>query len=1036
MMKDPAKKKLFHLIALVFSFCAFSLSNGTATAGSEYRCSNHSHHDLVFHPDQHGNIIYQFTGDLTCWHHQDASTADSIFTFGVIHDTDKEQRAGHYRVTVQVNGKSVQEKISYRMAGWPEASINTKYTCAHDPFTTKNPACVLRTQSNEPFPTTYGTAIAKAAYNSVPLSIGLYNGDLPANLNKAATPPAQQDHSPPKQEDLAGPSAKSLVTDITYTKHSFSNDRRKYFFNFTTQQGCYQVGADTAANDHNPCSRTEKLDAMATKYINGQNVDISIRGSGHHIDLSYRCDNINDPFLDPTNRCHLVHSPSSFTDSLAKGLVQQKYPLVGLFAKTIANAKRQQLIWKALADSMKPKIFAAGKAAPPEGSKLVFGTDNELILDVDSSRDIKRDGDWPVTFFVKGQNGHVRDVHGKTIDFPITSKYTGNSYNSTVWSIGPLEPGEYKFFATIPISLTQEKQSKTIHFQVRSHLTPKEAPVITSPQENQKLPAGKAVLMKVLVAPTWFGTDFDAKVEIEHSRLAKQEPYKSYSTVILDNHDGSGSVGGQHHFNDVTGDFRMRARMLNNGKPSGPWSEWHHFHIGGKAIPLMHRGLAIVSPKEGESYTGTIPVKISLPETMKKEGKLTLIWAQSGNGAARMLKQKSVTIKPNIFFATTQDVGELVNKAGGEVGEIQLSISLEGSDKHDAARFHVGVLGTPVQNPGQKMSGHLSLAHKGLHGDLTTKMQMDKKQALETGIRSINPQPEPPGKTARTMRMPLQVVPIGKKFQLSAAIPFQIRNTPFSRLPFEVRYRSGSTGPYKAASRIRHEFARKNGQTMLTLHPDKPGQYQVRFRANHKSAWTPWQSFQVTGPNRAAHLARNIKLHPASTRAINPQPEPSGKNARMLHTTIQRPKRLVGNISTTNTLTAKPISLVAPTITTPKNGQKFMLTGKSTHIKAKISHASGQQVRVQVEQKKKGHFVPIKKGITIHSGKSTTSVDIVARGTGQYRLRAKNSSGKASWSGWTKFTVDHLMKKKLHFDNQKSGKNIFKPKNGISTGLR
>jgi hypothetical protein len=558
---------------------------------------------------------------------------------------------------------------------------------------------------------------------------------------------------------------------------------------------------------------------------------------------------------------------------------------------------------------MRPAIIVKGKSvAKDNGYEAMPGSaqqaseirpGNEIMLKVESARDVKRIGEQPVQFIIENSDCPtcpVIDSAGKKIHFPLSGKYSGNSYNTTVQTIPGLAPGNYRFFTRMSATLFKMIESKKIPFTVKK-----------------------------------------------------------------------------------------------------------------RTISLMHRGLAILSPKEGQSYTGTIPVRISLPETMKKKGKLTLTWAQAGNGAARLLKQRTITVKPAVFFESEQDIGDLVAKADKEVGEIQLSISLEGSDKHDAARFHVGVLGTPVQNPGQKMSDHLSLAHKGLHSGLATKIQMDKQQALATGIRSINPQPEPPGKTARAMRMPLQVIPIAKHFQLSTAVPIKIRNTPFSRLPFEVRYRSGSTGSYKAATRISHKFARKNGQTTLILHPDRTGQYQVRFRANHKSAWTPWQSFQVTGPNRAAHLARNMQLHPVSTRAINPQPEPPGTNARMLHTTMRRPKGQLGDISTTNTLTAKPISIVTPTILTPKNGQKFMLTGNSIHIQARIGHANGQKIKVQVEQKRKGGFVPIRKGVQVHPGTTQSSVDILAGGPGAYRLRVKNSGNRASWSRWTTFTVDRLM---------------------------
>jgi len=287
---------------------------------------------------------------------------------------------------------------------------------------------------------------------------------------------------------------------------------------------------------------------------------------------------------------------------------------------------------------------------------------------------------------------------------------------------------------------------------------------------------------------------------------------------------------------------------------------------------------------------------------------------------------------------------------------------------------------------------------------------------------SINPQPEPPGKTARLTQLPLRIVPVATKFQLPATVPIRISNTPFSRLPFELRYRTGTTGPYKPISKIKHNFTRKNGQTILTLHPDRPGQYQVRFRANHKAAWTPWQSFQVTAGG--AKLARNIKMlkmHPAALnrpikipnatkKSIKPQSKPEKRNVRRSHMPVRKVNGQVRTRANTNGLTTKPISIVMPTVISPKKGQKFMLTGKAVHIKAAITHARGQKIRVQVEQRRKGRFVRLKKGITIRPGKDQTSVDILVQATGEYRVRAKNNWPKAPWSHWTNFAVDRLMK--------------------------
>jgi hypothetical protein len=129
-------------------------------------------------------------------------------------------------------------------------------------------------------------------------------------------------------------------------------------------------------------------------------------------------------------------------------------------------------------------------------------------------------------------------------------------------------------------------------------------------------------------------------------------------------------------------------------------------------IPHMHRKLDIHLPKEGQIYTGTIPVKISLPESMKTPKRLTLTWSQVAGSASRMLMRKSVIVKPTVFFETKQNVAALVAKAGGEAGKLQLRVSLQGYPKTLSKTFNVGVLGNPVQNSSQKMSGSIGWGNK------------------------------------------------------------------------------------------------------------------------------------------------------------------------------------------------------------------------------------------------------------------------------------------------------------------------------------
>jgi hypothetical protein len=174
-------------------------------------------------------------------------------------------------------------------------------------------------------------------------------------------------------------------------------------------------------------------------------------------------------------------------------------------------------------------------------------------------------------------------------------------------------------------------------------------------------------------------------------------------------------------------------------------------------------------------------------------------------------------------------------------------------------------------------------------------------------------------------------------------------------------------------------------------------------------------------------MAGRLQLTPGATRAINPQPEPPGKQTRVFHTSVGRQDRLAAGRSRATGLTAKPIPIVMPTIKSPQNGQKFMLTGKSMHITARISHANGQKIGVQVQRKQKGNFANMRKGIRINQGKMETTVNILISQTGTYRLRVSNGSKGASWAGWTTFTVDRLMKKAPRLNTKMPGLHITTP---------
>ena len=287
------------------------------------------------------------------------------------------------------------------------------------------------------------------------------------------------------------------------------------------------------------------------------------------------------------------------------------------------------------------------------------------------------------------------------------------------------------------------------------------------------------------------------------------------------------------------------------------------------------------------------------------------------------------------------------------------------------------------------------------------------KPAAIMGQKSINPQPEPPGKQIHSISMPLVVIAHPRSFRPTESIKISVKNTPFSRLPFELRYRPAAGKPYRMVKQPDHSFNRKNGVTSLLLSLKQPGQYQVRFRANHKAPWTSWNSFQIMeNPAKAAALAQKMRITPAAARMINPQPEPPGKmmHSNVAHHITSRTTKPKNHLSTGPGLTAAQIHIAPPQIRQLHNGRKFMLTGGKVHIKTKVEYAGREKIQVEVQQeKKKGRYVTIHPQTRLSRSGNITTTDIPLAATGNYRLRVR-AGNKARWGNWITFTVDKLMK--------------------------
>jgi len=317
-----------------------------------------------------------------------------------------------------------------------------------------------------------------------------------------------------------------------------------------------------------------------------------------------------------------------------------------------------------------------------------------------------------------------------------------------------------------------------------------------------------------------------------------------------------------------------------------------------------------------------------------------------------------------------------------------------------------------VASPGKDL--HTFLPKEGIR---VAQSEKGKLSGI-TNKNSINPQPEPPGKQIKHTNMPLSIMPHAHIYRQSEKIRIVIKNTPFKRIPFELRYRPAASKQYKIIKKSDHTFTRVNGISTLNFILKNPGEYQVRFRANHTTPWTNWSSFKVLeNPSGFAAMAHTMRIMPTASRAINPQPEPPGKSSKMRSVTAGR-RTVATKVYQSKSVTK--LQWPALKIHAPRNGQKYMLTGNTMHIKAAITHGNGQQIQVEVKVKNGGRFIPVKTRISKHQMKTKTDVDILISNPGEYRLRVRPQRKNGRWTAWINFSVDTPMKHRSQLSLQKT----------------
>jgi len=957
------------LVLLLFSHPA--LASDTYNACTAYPDDN------LAWQQQGKATYYTFSGSLKCHLHHNFEPFQAWVPYDNRHSTE------FYTGKVWVEKGKVTEKLWLADSGFPGApTIETIYSCSADPFQSKNHRCRIISRKY-PHRHYLAGAFIEAALSRTPLSLGLIKRIplMSPEYLLGSTPPAQ---------DKLGNHGQPLITGISLSRHTFTTGSRSYFFTMTAQEGCINTEA-VATND--PCDKHYRLEAMARKEAASKTVFLSIRGDGQQIDFDFTCSSIMDPFLDPANRCTMnrINLPASYPSSLFKRLAEAQTPLVELLSKSIRDTQRFQMQWEALARSQKPRIFEAGKAASGDGPKE-FSTESTIMLKVESARDIKHTGKAVVKFFITPDHGKtVRTISGKTIPMPLESYYEG-TYNATVRKVSQLQPGSYHFWTVMSSSLFHTVESEKIPFTVTSSLKSFQGPRIISPSEQATIEENAPLSISILVPEPLAGNGFEAELSIESRPLMSNASYTEYLSTIIKNPDNTSIIGLQIG-SMPKGNYRLRTRLLFKGTPKSKWTQWRHFNVGKLSLHFAgSTGFAIEEPQNEAVYTGFVPVRIQIPKGLKKKAHLLLIWSQVGGSMARQLAI-SAHDADNDVFTTQESVSQLLELTQGSGFTIQLTAILRWNETatplRDSVTFRIAALGEAASWGGSPQQGHLAV-----HLPAQTGSSIHAGRISPAKSRAINPQPEPPGKEFRPLGTILQVEPVTRTFKAPARVTLTLRHVPHTKVLVEMRHRPGPGSIYRPVTTFQHTMKKNRDTATMSLTLERSGQYQVRFRADRQSPWTPWQTINVNDRLSSAAGRQKSLNNPSRLRRMN----------------LRREKGAIQARTSSGTAAMLARTIKHPAITRPRAGQKFMLSGGATTIRAEITHPGGREVLVEVEKIDGARHSPLKGGVRLqrHREKSTATIRITR--TGRYRIRARFRDSRTSWSPWLTFSVDRLMK--------------------------
>jgi len=608
------------------------------------------------------------------------------------------------------------------------------------------------------------------------------------------------------------------------------------------------------------------------------------------------------------------------------------------------------MTWEALAKSMHLEISSTEIKTPP----------GDALLTMKYATDVPVPQNWTAQFWLerKAPNGKwVKefDTYKRLDRLPVRG--------AVFCMIEALLPGEYAAYTRMLTSLTSHRDSQKLFFHVStdtpgSNSSNPRTAVVVQPEEGQIIPGAEYYFYILWDNKARPGSHLVLRIEYR-----KSGSKDSYRLLKEERIPGNGwKYEESIYYTKVVSllkfdaDYRVRVALDDQAykKGNAHWcGGWRHFR------GWLERELCTRKPSSSynETYVNTIPVEIELPSNLTEKPVLRLSWQYQSAPDGHDPKFGAVGVFRDLIFEEKIPFqpGTEIFKKSVKVATLLKKMEERHIDATSEGKFFLDVSTIPVTKTCDGKTHHTT---EFFVAQLGAPPRQDDRQK-----KSLT----------HHMTLPaLTILPFKVRYRPMEDIAIQMKKTG-KKPQFQVRFRAQTGKPYTLLRHVWHKFTTQDNETTLHLKFKQPGQYQVRFRSGQKDRWSSWQAFEVEGMNLAG--MKNIK------------PPTAGRMA---------------------------MRLFSPVIETPREREGFILTGKEIPIKAKIRHAAGDKVKIEVQRGERGHFRNARLKINTRKGKTETTFTLHVTKTGDYRIRTKiTSAPHAAWSGWRTFKVDRINKKIL-----------------------